>query len=207
MAFTIDLHVHAAERSYCSASSEGALIEAAIRAGLDAVAFTDHDRLIPEDHIAALNAKYEPFRIFRGVEMSLPGGHVLVFGVDDPALEQRSWDYPHLHALVRERGGYMALAHPYRFRRRLVIDIERYPPDALELHSHNTPASAEVRIRDLAERLDLDLLCNSDAHHVSDLGPYCNGLPAEPRDEAELVALLREGPVRCACKGRGRGFP
>jgi hypothetical protein len=82
------------------------------------------------------------------------------------------------------------------------LDLDAYPPDALEVRSHNTPTRAEGRIRAIAGRLGLGLLCNSDAHHVSDLGAYYNVLPERPRDEEELVTLLRGVNGNC---GRGNG--
>ncbi len=166
------------------------MIRAAIAAGLDAIAFTDHDRLVPAERLAALNARYTPFRIFGGVEIGTLEEHVLVFGVHDLILEQEGWSYAALHDFVREREGFLAIAHPFRFGE-LNVDLERFPPDALELRSRNTPPAAEPRIRALAARHRLALLCNSDAHRAPHVGSYYNTLPDRPGDEAELLELLR----------------
>jgi predicted metal-dependent phosphoesterase TrpH len=102
----IDLHVHTLERSPCSLASEDEQISTAIDRGLDGLAITDHDRLVPQAHIALLNRKYAPFRVFGGVEISLQEGeHALVLSVHAPVLERTMWAYPELHALVREHGG------------------------------------------------------------------------------------------------------
>jgi predicted metal-dependent phosphoesterase TrpH len=193
----IDLHVHARERSYCAHSSEQRLIEAAIAAGLDALVLTDHDRLVPREHLAELNARYAPFRLFGGIEVSTESEHVLVLGVCHPVLECKDWSYADLQTFVKKQGGFLAIAHPFRWGN-LDADLEEHPPDALEVHTRNTPGWAEARIRDLAARHDLVLLCNTDAHHARQLGEYYNVLLGDPADEAELLRLLRRGPVACA---------
>ena len=63
----IDLHVHASERSACCITSEEGQIRAAIRNGLDGLAFTDHHRLVLPKRLEQLNKKFAPFIIFGGV--------------------------------------------------------------------------------------------------------------------------------------------
>ena len=45
----IDLHVHARERSACAKEGEESQIRAAIAAGLDGIAFTDHHLLVERE--------------------------------------------------------------------------------------------------------------------------------------------------------------
>jgi hypothetical protein len=59
--------------------------------------------------------------------------------------------------------------------------------------STNIRAEDETRICALAERLDLPLLCNSDAHRAEDVGAYYNVLPRVPRDDQDLVSVLKDG--------------
>jgi predicted metal-dependent phosphoesterase TrpH len=193
----IDLHVHTRERSPCGHSTTEDVIRAAIRSGLNAVAITDHDRLVPLERLCYLNAKYGPFRVFGGVEITLDREHVLVLGVHDELLERRRWTYRGLHRFVEERGGFLALAHPFRFNGRIELDVECYPPHALEIHSHNTPRRAETRIRAVAADLNVPLLSNSDAHLAREVGAYYNILDEVPEDLAALVALLKAGAFSC----------
>ncbi len=190
----IDLHVHTRERSSCAHSSAEEMIGAAIYSGLDGLVITDHDRLVACERLAYFNAKYAPFRVYGGVEVTTREEHVLVIGVHDERLEQTWWAYADLHAFVVERGGFLAVAHPFRFNRaRMEIDLDRFPPHALEVHSRNTPPPAEPRIREIAERLGVSLLSNSDAHHISDLGAYYNVFDGEPEDVQALTRMLKEG--------------
>jgi predicted metal-dependent phosphoesterase TrpH len=177
------------------------MIQAAIERGLDGLAFTDHHHLVPLQRIAELCTKYAPFSVFNGVEISVSGGEdLLVLGLYDPLLETRSWTYPELHTFVRQRGGFLVLAHPFRFRPWINVDLESHPPDGIEIHSTNMDGKHEASIRALAERLDLPLLCNSDAHLAADIGTYYNVLPRAPRDGRDLVRILKINGHRCECR-------
>lgn len=161
----IDLHVHTREGSACARSASEEMIRAAIDEGLDGLVITDHDCLLDDAQLDYLNAKYAPFRLFRGTEITTRREHFLVLGVDDERLEVLGWAYPELHAFVNDRGGFLAPAHPFRFNPHCIeADLDRYPPHALEAYSWNTPASAAPRIRDVAARLGVPVLSNSDAH-------------------------------------------
>jgi len=193
----VDLHVHAKERSFCATAGEEEMIRAAIQRGLDGLAFTDHGRLIPPQRVAELREKYAPFRVFTGIEIGVEGEDLLVLGLHDPLLETRPWTYPELYTFVRQRGGFLALAHPFRFHEAIAVDIEEYPPDAVEVGSVNMKGRWNGRIRALAERLGLGRLCNSDGHGTDDLGIYYNVLSGAPQNDEELVSVLRAGNYRC----------
>ncbi len=139
----IDLHVHTKERSACGQASEEDQICAAIEAGLDAIVFTDHHLLVPREQLKALNDRYAPFRVFGGIEITVDGEDFLVLGFHHRSLEKASWTYPELHAFVRKHSGFLALAHPFRYHPDIKIELDRYLPDALEIHSANTPLDAE----------------------------------------------------------------
>jgi len=187
----IDLHVHCRERSLCSQVGEDEQISTAIRVGLDALVFTDHDRLAPPDKLDLLNLRYAPFQVFGGIEVTLPEEHALVIGIQDPQLESGLWNYPDLWNFVRRTGGFLGIAHPFRYNPEIKLDLESYPPDAIELYSNNTPRSYEAQIRDLAAGLGIGLLSNSDAHQSSRLGAFYNLLDDEVESEAELVRVLK----------------
>ncbi|MFP4395194.1 MAG: PHP-associated domain-containing protein [Anaerolineales bacterium] len=199
----VDLHVHTSERSVCAQSSESEMIHAALAAGLDAIAFTDHDWLTPPEHLAMLNAKYAPFRIFPGIEVTLdpPTNHIVVLGMQDKALESGNWSYSALHAFVREREGFLIVAHPFRWSQELGLDVKTYPPDAIEVASNNTPRDAAHRIRRLAARLKIPVLSNSDAHHTMQLGLHYNQLHRVARNADTLFEILRAGEFKAQGPG------
>jgi len=187
----IDFHVHSAERSDCAVASEAEQIQAAIRDGLDGIVFSDHDRLVDRQHLADLNRKHAPFRIFTGIEVSLASEHVLVIGIYDPELESCGWEYKDLHRLVRRQNGFMALAHPFRYRE-ISVDVKRFPPDAIEVFSPNTPLWAEKKIRQIAASIGCELLSNSDSHSGQRIGKYYNVVEGEPVNDADLLQSLRK---------------
>jgi predicted metal-dependent phosphoesterase TrpH len=191
----IDLHVHSSERSACGKSPEEAQIRAAIKAGLDALVFTDHHKLVPLERLHELNTMFAPFKIFGGIEITSDGEDWLVVGLRDGALESSEWHYPDLHTFVRKHNGFIALAHPFRYRDHIGVDIERFRPDAIEVRSPNTPARFEARIRELALRLRLHTLHDSDAHTADPIGKYYNMLEGEPINEQVLVAMLKNGQL------------
>jgi len=187
-----DLHVHASERSICATDDEESQIRAAQAAGLDGLAFTDHHRLVPEARLADLRRKYAPFRIFSGIEITADQEDWLVLGLHDTRLERENWDYPALWQFVRERGGYIALAHPFRWAAKIHADLESFPPDAIEVRSNNTPPAREFEIRAIASRYGLGLLLNSDGHSNRMIGAYWNDLTGEVQDDRDLLDALRQ---------------
>ena len=193
----VDLHVHTQERSPCARASEEEQIRAAIAAGLDAIFITDHHRFVPLERLDSLNRIFAPFRIFGGIEVTSQGEDFIILGLRDLQLESSSWPYPDLHAFVRAHGGFMALAHPFRYREQINVNLEQFPPDAIEVHSPNTPIAAEARIRDLANRLQVPVLCNSDAHSPERLGQYYNTLNHPVFNEQELLTALKADQFTC----------
>lgn len=179
-------------------ASEEELIRAAIAAGLDGLAFTDHNTLVPPDRLAELNRAYAPFRVFGGVEIhTAEDEDVLVIGVRDSRLEAYSWMYADLVAFAREHGGYAVLAHPFRYRDIVQADVAAVPPDAMEAGSTNLPPGTEPRIRELARRVGVPVIFSSDAHSVDRIGRHWIRLGEPAADERELVALLRAGRFSC----------
>lgn len=194
----IDLHVHTLERSPCGVSGEEEMVRAAMTYGLDGLVFTDHHRLVPPERLLDLNHRYAPFRVFGGIEITvIEKEDVLVLGVQDPALESKRWTYRELFALARQRDGFLVLAHPFRYHDTINIDVETYPPDAIEIHSKNTGVCDEPQIRVVLEQLNLRPICNSDAHRAEHIGVYYNQLAHTPQDEKELLAILKAGDYTC----------
>jgi PHP family Zn ribbon phosphoesterase len=94
------------------------------------------------------------------------------------------------------------MAHPFRYHKNIELDIERYTPDAIEIRSPNTPVEAESRIREIADRLDMPVLYNSDAHSTERIGTYYLQLHDHPANEQELIACLKAGRFECIQNGK-----
>ena len=190
----IDFHVHSKEYSPCGVSTIDEQIEAAIAAGLDALAFSNHDRLVPLDRLKRLNDRYAPFRILTGIEVTVIGGeHILVLGLHDLRLEGGQWPYPDLHAFVRDKGAFMVLNHPFRFNPKIEIDYRRFPPDAVEAYSSNILNSLRSRSLEVAEEIGVPVVSNSDAHILKDIGRNYNQLTQRPATDEELFRMMKAG--------------
>lgn len=96
----IDLHIHSpasdcysdnmSPESNIHTSPEN-IVEAAVSAGLDAIAITDHNSAEWIDRVRDA-ARGAPFVFFPGIEISAKGGHVLaIFPPDKPAAELRQF--------------------------------------------------------------------------------------------------------------------
>lgn len=188
----IDLHVHASERSGCAIASTEIQVRAAIAARLDAIAFTDHHRLVPRSHLAELNQQYSPFKIYTGIEITSEREDWLVLGVNDPRLEREDWRYSDLAGYVRNLGGFIILAHPFRYAPQINTNLEANPPDGIEISSYNTSPTREEDIRLFAARHGLALFSNSDAHSSNRFGKYYNEVSYLPATDLELLQLLFE---------------
>lgn len=122
---------------------------------------------------------------------------LLVIGIDDKTLESENWNYEELHKYVRANGGFMALAHPFRYRNYINANLEGYPPAAMETHSISAIAANRPKIDELIERYGLRAIRNSDGHHVEHVGIFYNELNYMPNNERELAEILKAGEYRC----------
>lgn len=186
----IDLHCHSCEYSPCSPISAERMVEGAIKYGLDAIAFTNHDQFVEEQHLTDLREKYPSIRIFNGIEVSVGQEHIVCIGPVTSDLEAWTGSYEALHKYMRKRHGFMIWAHPLRFTKPQ-IKLAKYPPDALELHSSNTGADDCAAIAEIAEQSNLMMMANSDAHSPDLIGIYHNIIGANPENEEELANALR----------------
>ena len=187
----IDLHVHARERSNCATVDEAGQIRAAMAAGLDGLAFTDHHLLASKEHLALLNKQYAPFRIFTGIEVEADQEHWVVLGVHEHALESPGWRYPDLLDYVHSRGGFIILAHPFRYTSEVRVDLENQPPDGIEYRSTNTPQAREAEILSIAARCGMAAFTNSDGHRPGAVGKYFTVLPEYGKNDQDLLKILQ----------------
>jgi len=152
----IDLHVHT-PKSVCFSDSSVTpeqIVDAAIAAGLEAIAVTDHNSAEATDEIRRA-ADGKGLVIFPGIELSTVGGHILALFSPDASLaelrdflnyvglDQQQWgDSIHMTSgdtedvlkKIVERGGLAIAAH-----------IERWPSGFLETQQ---PRAVKMAIYD-----------------------------------------------------------
>jgi len=212
MATLIDLHTHTSHSSGCAHMTAEALIEAAIEAGLDGVAVTEH--LVPDGARVAqeiAQRKYG-FAVFCGVEANATiFGDVLVFGCCRGFAHQTPW--PALRRTVEEAGGVVIAAHPFRRWDGLALwsYLEKEGLDltpalaqadfvqgltAIEVENGGVRPDENEQALALARVLGLPGLGGSDAHVARDVGRAATLFPGTIRTDAELVAALKRGGYR-----------
>lgn len=193
----IDLHVHSKPHSRCCSTTAGEMVRTAKYIGLDALVFTNHHRYMEPEEISALNREFSPFRVYNGIEVTVEEDEdFIVIGLTEAQLgpvEWKSLKYMQLYDIVRRFGGFIAMAHPYRYSEEIASGIGTRKPDGMEIHSTNIVKCDHENVRLLAERTGCLQLCNSDAHVLYELGVYYNEIPSLPDDEAGLARLLRSG--------------
>lgn len=194
----LDLHVHTMVRSLDSGLSIDALMTAARRRGLDGVCLTEHNNVWPPHEVTDIQEKYGLI-VLRGLEVSVEGGyHVLVFGVDDFALEMMRLEQ--LRRIVNHEGGVMALAHPSRYSRPPLAWSDLLQVfDAVEVRNGSDGDAAGDLLAAMAFDMGVPGIAGSDAHNVGPIGTCATEFFSPVQDEADLIRQLKAGtfqPVR-----------
>lgn len=196
----IDMHVHTSRYSACGRSSPEEMVAQAIAVGLDALAFTEHNILWPEDEVTELQAQFPQIKLLRGVELtSAEGEDYLVHGVLDGGLFAAGIPSRQIIDMVRERNGAIVLAHPYRFHPEVPDVIKEKPLDAIETRSINIFNYAHRPGEQLAQRLGLPVVATSDGHHVDELGFYATHFETQIHSEHDLARVLRQHRFEVWC--------
>ena len=196
--FKVDLHTHCMEHSPCSRHPALSMAESALAHGMDAIAFTNHDCFMEPELLNGLRSKCPALKIYNCIEISLGMEHFIYIGPFDPQIPGwRNSGYEGLWRRTRENGGFLILAHPFRFSSDIEAPVADFPPDAVEIHSTNTGRDDEKSIAMLAASLKARTLTNSDGHAPEHVGIYSNiiEIDALPEDEADLANCLRKANI------------
>lgn len=190
-----DLQVHT-DASPCSRASPGGVVEAAVEAGLDGLAVTDHDTIENVDSVEALAPP--DLTVVPGVEVTTSAGHLLALDVR----EAPPTDLDPLDAVgaIQDRGGIAVLSHPFDvLREHYEGDLARLAAavDGVEaVNSRCLRAAFNERAGELAARRGLAVTGGSDAHFPMEVG----------RAHTAFEGPLREAITdrRTRAVGRGR---
>jgi predicted metal-dependent phosphoesterase TrpH len=190
-----DMHVHT-RFSKDSLSGIDAVLDAAVKQGLRAVAITDHDELAGALEAQRLARKRSlPLQVIIGEEVGTEEGDLLAYFV-----KKRIAPGP-LEDVLAEAGRQKAVccaAHPYDFARH-GIDLRGLAPDvlgqldAVEVLNARVPlASMNARAMGFALQHRKAILAGSDAHHPSEVGAaYAEFYGVRRLDAAALMHAQR----------------
>lgn len=199
MLIRAELHAHSWFSADASDQPER-LIAAAKRAGLHALAITDHDSCQAHEHLlrsGLINSSHKTpdgLLIIPGVEVSTAEGHLLCLGCTLPFLKGRP--AREVIALVNQRGGLAVPAHPFDGWRAGIPEpvLDTLPIPAIEVfNAAVTSRSYNERAAAYANRRGLIGLAGSDAHHAGAIGVATVELELDQLTLPALLHALRTG--------------
>jgi predicted metal-dependent phosphoesterase TrpH len=163
--YAVELHAHSSY-SHDGRDSVRELLAAAERAGLDAIAVTDHDTIDGGLEAASLADEYGLLGI-PGIEVSSSDGHVIGLGVRTGI--PSGLPFTETLETIRDAGGIAIAPHPFQESRHGVYgnvgDAELASVDAIEVYNSRliTGRSNRQAAR-FADRVDVPGIAGSDAH-------------------------------------------
>lgn len=188
----IDLHVHTSRYSPCAEYLDPTSLAAAAAArGLRGVVLAEHDILWAAEEAEVLQRLDPSLRLYRGIECSVRGAHLLVIGLDDAARLVRNMPFEDAVLVAHEAGAAVVLAHPFRDSDPRALPVELV--DAVEVASTSFSAAEARRSWHLARSYGKPAVAGSDAHALARVGWAWTELPSLPGDERDLAAMLKAG--------------
>lgn len=188
-----DLHVHTAA-SPDGRSSLEALAAAGAKAGLQALAITDHDLCTP------VPPEINGVLLIPGCEISTRAGHITGLFLDKPVDLAALGRLPEPEAAVaaiRKAGGLAVLAHPFHRAGRSEDDFSFSLDGVEEVNARacfkNPAANEQAAV--FAARRGLVPVGGSDAHDAKEVGNACTALEAQ----ALTLPALREALAAGRC--------
>ena len=201
----IDMHSHTWPRSHDSVLSPDDLIIRAKAAGLDAIAFTEHDTLWEYKAVKDLCEKHN-FLVLAGVEINTDDGHILTFGVDKYIFGMHRSNELARH--VDNNEGVMVAAHPYRRQMPWYVRSDEEYQQALRKAAKNPAyefcqALEEINGRGsdkenafskrLSELMGMPGTGGTDSHAIQDVGRCATYFEHDVHDERDLIRELKAG--------------
>jgi len=188
MEYLYETHMHTSEVSRCASASAKEQVASYKKQGYTGVIVTDHFingysmcsykptwelkmKCLVSGYEAAKRAgKKQGLDVFLGWEFTIRGADFLTYGLgiefllahpnmDKFGIEQYS-------ALVRENGGYLAQAHPYRDRFYIEHNYPVAPHliDGVEVYNSLDRESANTKAFEFAQKNNLPMQAGSDSH-------------------------------------------
>lgn len=208
--FLYELHTHTALCSKCASSSPEDLVKFYHDLGFDGICITDHflNGNTPHPRYLSYNERIKRYmqsyyaakeageklgiKVFFGWEYGHGGMDLLTYGLDEKWLLEN----PHIMdistseycLLVRECGGYIIHAHP--FREASYIDHIRLFPrhvDGVEVFNANRTDFENDMAEHYAKAYDLPLFAGSDNHHMQQPRLGAMAFETEQNSITELI--------------------
>lgn len=194
MRLKCDLHLHTSEdpRHQLNYSARE-LIGKAAKKGYHVVSITNHNTVTYDRELAEL-ARSKGILLIPGVEATVLGKHVLIYGVD--GMEEQ-WDNLTFFDLKRLKanGAFIVAPHPFYPNYNCLGNLlERFSPlfDAVEYsHLYTKKVNFNLKAQEFARSKNMPLLGLSDAHSLKQLD-YTYTLIDSEKDMSSIFEAIRE---------------
>lgn len=195
MRLKCDLHLHTSEdpRHHLPYSARD-LIEKAADLGYDAISITNHNTVTYSRELADFAAA-KGVLLIPGVEATVMGKHVLIYGVGEM---KENWGKLTLFDLkrIRSNGGFVIAPHPFYPNYNCLGGLlKRFPHlfDAVEYsHLYVRKVNFNLRAQKFARTSGKPIVGLSDAHSLKQLD-FTYTLVDSPRDPGSIFQAIREG--------------
>ncbi len=227
--FKYELHLHTKACSACGISTIGEMIEATKKHGYQGIAVTNHfynggtriDQSLPwEEFVGAYEAdwlegkalgdKLDIDVIFAVEHVYTPGKEVLIYGITPEEFKAETdfkrYSLEQISAFVRNHGGFLSHAHPFRVRP-YIREPDAVPDpallDGIEVYNGSGAENRNELAREFADKHGLKYTSGGDVHKAT--VPYFakSGIAVEKRitDTKELASTLRSGDYHIIVDG------
>jgi len=205
----LDLHVHTSVGSRDCNLPLLRLTEAAHQVGIQGFAVTEHDTSWAPENLERYRQESGLF-VCAGREWPTNWGHVIALGLDPDLEDIRRMD--DLRRLADEAGGYLILAHPFRFfpsgsnylfgpqgnaSALTLEEMAGHPAwelvDEIEVLNYNCTDKENELAAAVARVLGKRGTAGSDAHSFTEVGRCITVLERAVASEGELIDELRAG--------------
>lgn len=220
----LDMHIHTTHGATDSNLKPAELARVARRVGLDGVVVTEHDR-VWETQLAERFREEHGLFLGSGMEVSTELGHILVLGLDRYVTGIHHSE--ELRRVVKEAGGYMIVAHPFRhYFYRVYWVRQGWEPfnltpeeaaklpvfqlvDAVEVLNGGNNAQENNFALQVANILGKPGVAGSDAHSDQGVGLYTTVFERTLETDEDLLRELKAGrfyPARGLRRGKLERF-
>lgn len=194
MRLKCDLHLHTREdpRHQLNYSAKE-LIEKAAKKGYHVVSITNHNVVTYDEELADF-ARQRGILLIPGVEATVQGKHVLIYGVE--GMDEK-WDKLTFFDLKRlkARGAFIVAPHPFYPNYNCLGNLlERFSAlfDAVEYsHLYTKKLNFNLKAQEFAKSRNMPLLGLSDAHSLKQLD-YTYTLIDADKDMTSIFEAIRE---------------
>lgn len=205
----IDIHVHTTRYSHCSVASPEAMIESAMKNGIEGLVFTEHNVMWRNDEIKELQQKYPTVKLFSGIEYTVKWDNgqdredILIYGVDEKVIVDqilKLTDFYDIYNAVNKMDGTCIIAHPFRYHDKVPNSILEGYIDGIEAYSSNISEDMRRRAKILSSKNNKVITAATDGHSVDKIGMYACDFFEDIKDEKHLAQQLKAGRYKLYIK-------